>query len=192
MPEKILLTPKQEAWFIKHFKHTPNAEVCKKLGISLSTMHRIKRELGLKKTPQFMKKWSDIGAKLAREVNKANNWPPKDYIIPNTNRFKKGESNKDRLTPKRYAEMQEKRRLSWIANRKKDYARFVWGLEQKTRHRFIVQSSSKLNYRSNMKKKGYIVNLEHNVFFYTSEEMRHPIAEKNGSKYGIIFKPLNN
>lgn len=157
----------------------------------MSTMHRIKRELGLKKSPQFMKKWSDIGVKLAREVNKANNWPPKGYIIPNTHRFKKGESNKDRLTPKRYAECKEKRRQSWIANRRRDQIRFNWGLEQKTKHRFVVQSRSKCCYRFNMKKKGYIVNLEHNVFFYTSEEMRRPIAERNGVKYGIIFKPLN-
>lgn len=175
---------------IKHFKHTPNAEVCKKLGISLATMHRIKRELGLKKSRQFMKKWSEIGVKRAREVNRANNWPPKGYIIPNTNRFKKGESNRDRLSRRRYKACLEKRRASWRKTYDDDKRRWKWDLPQKTKFRFSAQTVSKRSFRYNMKKHGYIVDRDKNIFYYPNEEMRRPIAERNGAKHGITFLPL--
>lgn len=193
-PAKIVLTPKQERWLIAHFKHTKNDEIIARLGLSHSTLHRLARELGLKKTPQFMKKMQRAAASKAKEVCIATGryaamkgtQPPRSEEF----RFKKGKSVRSRLSPKRLAEMDRKRAEAWKQTRAKDRARFTFGFDQKTKFRFVKQSKSKVCYRSNMKKKGYIVNLEHNVFFYPNEEMRHPRAEANGQKYGIKFKPL--
>lgn len=195
MTEKIILSDKDEKWLIKHFKHTKNDEIMLHLGLSHSSLHRFARKLGLKKTKQFMKKMqTDASSKAKASHLRNGTYPPKGYRIPRSEEylFKKGESNRDRLSPKQYDECQEKRRKSWLENRAKDRARFVFGFEQKTRHRFVQQSRSKICYRCNMKKRGYVVNLEHNIFFYTSEEMRRPRAEANGAKYGITFKLLSD
>lgn len=194
-PKKIVLTPENERWLIAHFKHTKNDVIMARLGLSHSTLHRIVRELGLKKTRQFMKKMQAAAASKAKEVcirtgryeALKGTQPPKSE----QNRFKKGESVRSRMSPKRVAEMDRKRRETWKQTRARDRARFTFGFEQKTKFRFVKQSKSKICYRSNMKKKGYVVNLEHNVFFYPDEEMRCPIAERNGAKYGITFKPLH-
>lgn len=193
-PAKIILNPEQERWLIAHFKHTKNDVIMARLGLSHSTLHRIARELGLTKTRQFMKKTQMAAALKAKEVCIATGryaalkgtQPPRCEEF----RFKKGESARSRLSPKRRAEMDRKRRESWKQTRAKDKARFTFGFDQKTKFRFVKQSKSKVCYRSNMKKKGYIVNLEHNVFFYPNEEMRRLRAERNGAKYGIKFKPL--
>lgn len=54
--EKIILTPKQERWLTNHFKHTKNIECAERLGISLRSVVRIARSLGLTKSRQFMAK----------------------------------------------------------------------------------------------------------------------------------------
>lgn len=53
---KIYLSPEQEKWLIRHFKHTKNDEIKALLGISDSTLHRMDRGFGLKKSRQFMQK----------------------------------------------------------------------------------------------------------------------------------------
>ena len=70
---------------------------------------------------------------------------------------------------------------------------FAWGFEQRTKFRFVKQSRSKVAYRYNLRKKGYIESSEdHNLYFYPSEEMRRPIMESHATKYGIRFKQLSN
>lgn len=194
MPQKRILTQSERKWLVSHYKHTKNDDIQKRLGICKGTLHRLAREYGLKKSKQFMRKVATENSMLAWKVNRANNWPPKGYKIPRSDEFcmKPGEALKDRVSPKRWKEMCEKRRLTWLANRKRDRARFVFGFDQKTKHRFVVQSRSKVCYRSNMKKKGYIVDVEKNVFCYTSEQMRRPTAERNGAKYGITFRPISD
>lgn len=193
MTNKIYLTPEQEAWMIKHYKHTPNEEICKRFGISLSTMQRIKRELGLSKSRQFMQKCQTNASEKAKESHLRNGtYPPKGYRVPGSenNCFKKGESNRDRLSPKKYVQCLEKRLESWRKTYDADKRRWKWDLPQKTKFRFSHQSVSKTNYRHNMKKKGYIVDVDHNICYYPSEEMRRPRAERNGAKYGIKFMPF--
>lgn len=190
MPDKKTLTPGQEAWLARHYKHTVNAEICRRLGISATTLHRLARKSGLKKSRQFMAATRTRNLLKAAETNRANGWPPKGYVIPNRSSFRKGESNKDRMSPERYAEYREKCRQAIAAVRRRDRARFVFGLEQKTGFRFVRQSRPKISYRHNMKKKGYITDIEHNVFFYPDEGMRCPVAERHAARHGIEIRPL--
>lgn len=190
-PSKIVLAPDQEKWLIAHFKHTKNEEIMARLGLTHSTLHRIARDLGLKKTRQFIKKCQLNAAQMGREacIVSGRYAALKGKRPPNgdANCFKKGQSNRDRFSPKRYKEINEKRRQTWLQTRAKDRARFTFGFEQKTKFRFVKQPKSKVSYRYNMKKKGYIVDRAHNVFFYPNEAMRRPIAERNGAKFGIKF-----
>lgn len=191
------LTEKELAWVIRHYKHTKNDEIMERLGISHSSLHRIAREHGLTKSRQFMKKTQDEAQVAAAESHRRNGtYPPKGFRIPGSenNGFKKGQSNKDRLSPKRYAEMEEKRRVSWRETYDRDKRRTLsWGFEQRTKFRFVKQTKSKLCYRYNLRKKGYIESPEdHNLYFYPSEEMRRPIMESHATKYGIRFKQLSN
>lgn len=81
--KKIVLTERQEAWLVKHFKHTKNADVAAKLGISPQAVARFAARLGLKKTPQFMKKCQREMTDAAHRSHLRNGtYPPKGYIIP--------------------------------------------------------------------------------------------------------------
>lgn len=191
--DKIYLTPEQEKWLVAHFKHTKNDEIKARLGISDSTLHRMAREHGLKKSRQFMQKCQRATTEAAKASHLRNGtYPPKGYIIPKSaeNRFKKGVSNRDRLSPKRYREYMEKRTATWKKTRDADRRRFVFGLDQRTNFRFVQQPKAKVSYRYNMKKKGYITDRERSIIYYPSEDMRCPRAEANAIKHNIRILPL--
>ncbi len=80
---------------------------------------------------------------------------------------------------------------SWRETYDKDRRRtLVWGFEQRTKFRFVKQSKSKISVRYNLRKKGYIECPEdHNLYFYPTEEVRHPKIEENAIRHGIKFKP---
>ena len=187
------LTPEQEKWLIEHFEHTKNDEIMARLGICHSMLHRLAKEFGLKKSSQFMKACQQAASEAAKASHLLHGtYPPKGYIIPRSAevRFKKGVSNKDRLSPERYRECQEKRVASWKKTREADRRRFVFGLDQRTNFRFVRQPGTKTSYRHNMKKKGYITDRERSIIYYTSETVRHPRAEGSASKYNIRILPL--
>lgn len=189
------LTGKEITWIINHYKHTRNEEIMSKFGISHSTLHRIAREKGLTKTRQFMRKTQDAAQKAAAESHKKNGtYPPKGFRIPNSPHFKPGESNRDRLSPKKYAECQAKRRASWRRTYDSDKRRtLAWGFEQRTKFRFVKQPKSKISCRYNLRKRGYIESPDdHNLYFYQNEEMRRPIIESNAKKFGIKFQQATN
>lgn len=100
---KIVLTPAQEAWLIKHFKHTKNDDIAEHLDISPRSVSRIARRLGLEKTKQFMRKCQNESIERMKILNRVNgNYPPKGYQIPNREKgyFKKGVTPLDRLGEK--------------------------------------------------------------------------------------------
>ena len=97
---KITLDDKQEAYLVKHFKHTKNAELAAKLNIGERSVVRLARKLGLKKTPQFMRKCQQEMTAAAHASHLRNGtYPPKGFIIPKSEegRFKKGVTPEQRL-----------------------------------------------------------------------------------------------
>lgn len=70
---KIVLTDRQLAWLDKHFKHTKNDDCAKHLDISPRSVTRIARERGLKKSPQFIRKYQEW--KSARQLAEDNRQP---------------------------------------------------------------------------------------------------------------------
>ena len=190
------LTEKELAWLTRHYKHTKNEDIMAKIGISHSSLHRIAREQGLTKSKQFITKMQTQAKDAAYESHKRNRtFPPKGYRIPNSDKgcFKKGHNLKAKLGKKRFAEMQQKRQASWRKTYDSDRRRaIVWGFEQRTKFRFLQQPRSKIAYRYNLRKKGYIEDPDdHNTYYFPNEDMRRPRMETYAAKYGIHFYPLD-
>ena len=66
------LTTKEEAWIIKHFRNTPNLKIMQRIDIGESTLHRVARKHGLKKTAQYMNRArrlnAEVGTQRCREL----------------------------------------------------------------------------------------------------------------------------
>lgn len=189
---KVVLTPQQEKWFITHFKHTKNEDVCKKLDISMTTVQRLKRKLGLKKTKQFMAKCLAECTQRAWEANRERGWPPKGFKIPNSEagRFKPGYSLLERLGPKKFAERAKKSAETRRATFKRERARVVWGLEQKTKLRVSRQPKEKLQLRWYLKKRGYFIDEVARIAYYDENTKRGKRIE-NKQQPWFKFQPVN-
>ena len=190
---KIVMTPKQEAWMRKHFKNTPNDEILAKFGWSHSTMHRFARQLGLTKTKRYMKKCQAHTTACAKASHLRNGtYPPKGYIIPRSEefRFKPGHKETEAHKRKRVAKATETMRQI----RKEERARINWGFPQQTKLRLIAAPRRVACQRYRLRKMGYIVERGSMVAYYTEDTRRCPVLEarKMGDyKYSaFIFKPL--
>lgn len=185
--EKIVLTPKQERWLTNHFKHTKNNECAERLGISLRSVVRIARSLGLCKSRQFMAKCQRESAEAAKISHLCNGtYPPKGFKIPNSEagQFKPGISNLDRIGPIREAERIRKSAESRRATIKRERSRIVWGFEQRTKLK-LVSNPKKIQYRYELRQRGYQIAKGANEAYIVAETRRSPKVEANARKYGI-------
>lgn len=191
--EKIILTDRQRNWLIKHYKHTKNDEVMAKLGLTIAGLHRFARELGLKKSRQFMQRCQAATTEAARIANKARGWPPKGYRIPRGDEFgfKKGVTSAERLGPERNRERirkaAESRRKTVAAEKR----RILFGLPQRTKLK-IGYSRMKVHYRYELRKHGYQVAKGANEAFVVDGTVRSLAIEERAIKHGIrIINPSN-
>ena len=173
--EKIILTEAQEAWLIKHFKHTKNEAIAKRLNVSLRSVNRLAEKRGLTKTKQFIRKCQLETAAKANESNRRNGtYPPKGYKIPNREKtqFKKGEKPIDRLGAKKEAARVAKS----VASRKETFglekARALYGLPRKTKLNVVKRPKKQIMLRYYLKKCGYLVERGGFTFYYTDETKR--------------------
>lgn len=184
------VTASQEAWLIKHYKHTKNAEVAAHLGISESTMHRIVRKLGLKKTPQFMRKCQQATTAAAKESHLRNGtYPPKGYIIPNRYSFPKGVSNVEKLGKRKEADRIRKSAESREKTRKSERARATFGLPQRTKLRVIPIPAAKVKLRWYLKSRGYILDEIARVAYFDENTKRGKRIEEKPQRW-YKFLPI--
>lgn len=190
---KIKLTPEQESWLKKHFKHTKNDDIARRLGISVRSVNRIAGELGLKKSRQFMQKTQQNAANKANESHRRNGtYPPKGYIIPRSEefRFRKGERPIDRIGKEREAERIRKGVESRNELRKLEKARALYGLPRQTKLNVVKRPRLQIQLRHYLKKHcGYIVDRGSFVFYYTDETKRSAEIESR-PRTGFTFLPL--
>ena len=178
---KIVLTPEQEAWLVKHFKNTKNDVLMEKLGLKFSTFHRIVRSLGLKKTRRFMKKCQLATSEAAKASHIANGtYPPKGYRIPRSEEFqyKQGGKPWDRCGRRKWNRAirngAEKRKETF----REDQCRRRWGLPQKTKLRVAQTPRQRLLDRCYLKGRGYILDEANLVAYWTPETRRATRLEK--------------
>lgn len=178
--DRITLTPEQERWLVKHFKHTRNEEIGERLGISQSSLHRFARELGLTKSRQHMRKTQMNAAAKAKASHLRNGtYPPKGYVIPRSeeSQFKAGETSVQRLGKARERRRVEKSAESRRKTFKLERARKLFGLPQKTRMRVLREPRGKILDRYYLKKRGYILDESELIAYWTPETRRSPRLE---------------
>ena len=184
------VTASQETWLIKHYKHTKNAEVAAHLGISESTMHRIVRKLGLKKTPQFIRKCQQAAAAAAKESHLRNGtYPPKGYVIPNRYSFPKGVSNVEKLGKRKEVDRIRKSTESREKTRKSERARATFGLPQRTKLRVIPIPVAKVKLRWYLKSRGYILDEIARVAYFDENTKRGKRIEEKPQRW-YKFLPI--
>ena len=126
----VILDKASQEWIIKHFKHTKNAEIAQRFGISLNYIHSFARKHGLKKTPQFLCKCQLATASAAKALHLKNGtYPPKGSLIPNAHRYLPG--HKESVATKR--KRSESLRKSRNELLEKEYLRKALGEPQKTK-----------------------------------------------------------
>lgn len=171
----IVLTERQEKWLAKHFKHTKNEIIAEKLGVSLRSVPRLARKRGLTKSKQFVKKCQTAAKEAAYASNLANGtFPPKGFAIPGREKyqFQKGESLVARIGAKK----NEERKLKSVASRnatiRREKARIVFGLPQKTNLRLVRQDRKKCYFRNALRKKCYVVDETNRIVMWNDDTIR--------------------
>lgn len=192
------ITEAQEKYIIKHYPNTKNAEIMERVGCGESTIHRVARKHGLKKTAQFLNKMKRYTLSEAyktcleygvyeetreRMREKMLEYSRRGFHIPGS--FQKGQSNKDRLSKKRYKEMIEKMRESRKELIRKEKMRVKWGLEQKTGLRVVAGGRDRVCIRHRLKKRGYIVERCGNDVYYNEGTNRSLVMEQTAKKRGL-------
>ena len=171
----IILTEKQDAWLIKHFKHTKNEDIAEKLGVSVRSVNRLAEKRNLTKSSQFIKKCLTETAAAANRSHRLNGtYPPKGYRIPNSEKtqFKKGEKPIDRIGAKKEKERIAKSTESRKKTFKLEKARALYGLPRQTKLQVVKRPKKQIYIRYYLRKKGYIVERGSNVAYYNSETQR--------------------
>lgn len=192
--KRTTLTAAQLDWFIKHFKHTRNADICSRLDISGSYLHRLARQHGLTKSTQFRHKAQQAAAEAAAASHRRNGtYPEKGFRIPRSEEFgyKPGHKERKSVHDKRLAKSSETMRKTI----KEEKARILWGLPQKTKLKLIAQPRYVAHMRYVLRKRGYIIGRGSMQAYYTASTDRDYWVEarRYGDKYyvGFDFKPLS-
>lgn len=198
------LTEKQTAWLIRHFKHTKNDEICAKLNISSSYLHRLARLHGLTKTRQFMRKMQLAASRagviaIANEDDEAKE---RRRQQANKNRnpersFRKGVYALANKTPEELAAIHAKQAAKWKATRKADEIRLNWGYEQQTKFRFRRlqdpdQNTEACKLRSYMRRIGYKIEGRSGMVAYiTPDTKRSERCENKAIKLGFRVRLMS-
>ena len=190
---KIVLTPDQEMYLKNHYKHTRNAELSARFGISVRSVNRIAKSMGLEKSRQFIRKTQLDAANKANESHRKNGtYPPKGYVIPNREKtyFRKGEKMFDRFGPKIYAERIKNNTASVAKPRRLEKARALYGLPRQTKLNVGKRPRSQTQLRYYLKRHcGYIADRGGFIFYYTDETKRSAEIESR-PRTGFTFLPL--
>ena len=199
--EKITLSEPQIKWLKKHYKHTKNDVIRERLGLSHSTLHRIARELGLKKTPQFMKKMQLAASAAGKAAIEAEDEAAKERRRQQANQnrnpercFKKGEWSLAKCPPEKLSIINAKRAAAWQKTRQADEARLDWGLPTQTKFHFRRHPDPDKNkklcqLRNYLKSKGYEIPGRSGMAVYITRETRRSAKmEIKAKKLGMIIK----
>ena len=199
------LTEREEQWIVRHYHNTRNGDIIAKFGIGDNQLRSVALKYGLKKTDRFMRRMHREAAEACtrafrehgeseRAAERARQqWAERkrtgDYGGVG---FQKGESNKTRLSPRRYKAMLQKREQTRNETIRRDRLRIHWGLEPKTK--LVKQWSNKrdwrkYHYRHNFRQAGYAVDSDSRDVYYFTDTVRHPVLESNAQKYGFRILP---
>jgi hypothetical protein len=207
---KVWLTDAQEAWFMETFPVAENRRVAKAMRVSESTMHRMAREYGLKKSEKGLRGIRRRQARAVRRKCESNGYydslrgkKPSEAALEGYRRYVKSDTYRHP-----YAVMREEhpRKYRQICKRKSEDRKRVMeeerkrirlGLRRKTRLHLPVNNYSirELSRRYYALNRGYIVadrtDIEHRrVIWYDEDTDRGERFERNAVKDGWCVEPL--
>lgn len=186
------LTEEELKWFCDHYKHTRNSEIIDRLGIGDSTLHRLARRYGLKKTPQFMRKMQmEVSLEAAKTIIDYNLMPkgqrPAGLCYSRT-----GISNEEYFGKKRWKEIKAKAEETRRETVRKERMRIKWGLPQKTKIKFNEAARVQAMHRYTFKKRGYIVFRGNSHVYFDENTRRSRTMEKNARNYCLVVEPYSS
>ena len=172
MPTGHYLTREQIDYIRKNFADTPNKELAKYLGISLSSISNVQKKYHLVKSPEHSHAMHRLSG-----IASSSSW------------------GKIELTP----EVLKKRAASFKKTWRTENARIRFGLEQKTKIHLARCSREKVRQNYYLRQRGYIIDEKNLVAYYTPETKRATRMEAipRGVKVGSIkpfysFRPIDD
>lgn len=189
---KIVLTPEQEAWLCENYATNFNADCAAHLGISVSSMHRHAKRLGLAKDPAwFHNVIIEHCRNMAEACRGEGNSGKANLALGAATRFKKGETNRDRYGEEKELQRVQKAAITRRETVRRERMRVHWGLPQETKLK-IGHDRKRAYTRHTLKRRGYIIPCRGSrVAFYDSNTNRSPIVEQHAAERGITIKDIN-
>lgn len=191
------LTEREVKWICNHYHNSKNRDILDKFGIGESTLHRVARQFGLKKTRNFIKKTQAEAKAKAVETVRIYDLMPKGMEqcpwLVGKGHFSKGVSNLKRLGRKkereRLVKAHEKRNRSIASERR----RIKYGMERKLKMRLsedpaLGRKQSQVRYY--MKRIGYEIEKGSLEIYYNESTVRHKDYEKKAENRGFYVRPI--
>lgn len=188
---KIVLTDEQVAWLKDNYATTLNNTIRKHLGISMRTLNRFAKSMGLSKDHDTIEvlrcERIAIEARKRSLLGKYKGTPENGLKT----RFKPGYKARDLFGAEKFAEMHRKT----VETRRKTYmeerARVAFGLPQRTKMRVSRQPRQKIYQRYYLKKHGYILDEPNCIAYWTDATQRATKLEAMPKKF-YTFKRYEN
>lgn len=201
------LTERQVSWIINHYAHTKNADIMEKYGIGESTLHRLARKYGLKKSKRYMTKTQRMATDAAHEVcrrygvyeetrrrMRQEAAERKERGERPRNGFQPGVTSLMRLGARRERERIRKAHASRKETIRRDRLRVRWGLEPITKMNLTPDGYTKEHHRKSshrhvFRRFNYIVDRGSNDIYYDELTERRPLMESHAARYGLRIMP---
>lgn len=187
---KIAWTAEMDARLAAEFEGTMNDELAASLGVSMTSLHRRARLLGLTKSATFREDHAAVlsqrishGIRTSTKVN-TGRIQPGEHRAP-AYEFKPGRKESPESIARRIPKAAAKRKETL----KEERLRYKWGLTQLTRLHVSKQPMAKIHQRSRLRKLGYIVERGSDIAYYTPETKRSQRIESRtrGDRFYFYF-----
>lgn len=177
------LTPEEETYLIENYATTLNRDIVKHLNTSMRTLARWARKYGLVKDMEAIEpQRRALISKLAHLALIFHDYKKRPLNGIET-RFKPGYKARELFGEEKFNEMHRKT----VETRKKTFmeerARVAFGLPQKTKMRVKKQPRQKIQDRSYLKKRGYILDERENIAYYTDKTQRATKLEARPKRF---------
>lgn len=186
------MTAEQKQWLCEHYADTKNDDILAYLGVSMTAMQRIKRDLGLHKSAEYMRKAQQHAVACSVKVTKGRPCHPNSAAAMRKygKRFEKGVNLLELLGEEREHARRLKSGASLRETIRKERMRIKWGLPQRTKLRLNEPDRGRISARYFLRKRGYHVARGANVAYYDAATRRGKRIERWAKKVNIDIKPI--
>lgn len=197
------LTAEEEAWIIKHFRNTPNAEIMQRIDIGESTLHRVARKHGLKKTAQYMNRArrlnAEVGTRRCRELGVYEENAVRARLMWQSIKTRPREEwpgykpglkpwEQPGMTRRKYVRAKQKAEEAMRHQRKMESFRIISGEKQQTKLRLrtnVTHRASVQKYRMIKEYDYFAIEGEVGVICYDEQTRRSIRSEETARRHGL-------